>query len=325
MLADNTSEAYNDWGGYSLYHGLDGTANTRALKDSFYRPYDNSLFSTGNGLPYEIDAIRWLERNGYDVSYVSSTDVDEQPGQVLSHRALIDVGHDEYWSRSMYNGIERARDAGVSLAFLGANDGFWQIRYEPDRAGVPERTIVCYRYANLDPMYGKDNALVTVNWRSRLLHRPENALIGIAYANQRTLFPNAAPWRVNPAAAKNPLLAGTGLRAGASYGCNLVGYEWDEVLNNGATPKGLTVLGASPVMGRLGGVYTADTAYYRARSGAFVFASGSIYWSYALDDLRLWDFPQVLPTLHSDPCLAQSHAVPGIQELMRHVMQALLS
>src|SRR5690242_8686037 len=100
--------------------------------------------------------------------------------------------------------------------------------------------------------------------------------------------PQGYPWRVSPTAA-SPLLKGTGLQPGKAYGCNLVGYEWDTVFTNGATPPGLTVLGISPAVSSGGATEASATTYYTAPSGAFVFASGSVYWSYALDDLRVWD------------------------------------
>ncbi len=264
-----------------------------------------------------------MERQGYDLSYISSVDLDENPGQLLNHRAFISLGHDEYWSKSMRDGVENARNHGVGLAFLGANAVYWQIRYEPDSHSVPNRTIVCYKSAKDDPLYGKDNALVTVRWRDPPVNRPENALVGIMYASYAPA-PQAFPWRVSPTAS-SPLLNGTGLRPGLTYGCNLVGYEWDTAFHNGATPPGLTILGASSAISLYHQKDVSLTTYYIAPSGAFVFASGSIYWAYALDDLRIWNFLNVQHILRTDSCLLQSRAIPGIQVLMEHVMRELIT
>ncbi|HEU5374093.1 MAG TPA: N,N-dimethylformamidase beta subunit family domain-containing protein, partial [Ktedonobacteraceae bacterium] len=143
VIPDNTTAAYNDWGGYSLYHGPDGSLQTRAFKVSFDRPALGWRFGYGQGLSYEIDAIRWMERQGYDLSHISSVDLHEHPEQLLNHRAYLSLGHDEYWSKEMRDGVEQARDAGVGLAFFGANASFWQIRYAPDSQGTPDRTIIC--------------------------------------------------------------------------------------------------------------------------------------------------------------------------------------
>ena len=96
---------------------------------------------------------------------------------------------------------------------------------------------------------------------------------------------------------------------------------------NGATPPGLTVLGLeliSSAVSDSGQREASATAYYTAPSGAFVFASGSISWSYALDDLRIWDFPDAAPLVQANACLSHSRAVAGIQALMAHVMLRLL-
>lgn len=309
VVADNTTEAYNDWGGYSLYHGPDGSKATRAFKVSFDRPTHGWYF-------YVLDTVRWLEREGYDLSYASSVDLDEYPAQLLNHRAYLSLGHDEYWSSKMRQGVETARNHGVGLAFLGGNDMYWQIRYEPDSLGAVDRTIVCYKSAAADPLSGTDNALVTVRWRQAPVRRPENAIIGIMFEDYANA-PAAYPWRVNPATS-SPLLTSTHLQPGQSYGCNLVGNEWDTVYDNGFSPAGLTILGSSPVVSLTGQHETASTAYYVAPSGAFVFASGSIYWGYALDNLRA-------PEAHPTSCEQQSRAIPGIQTLMANVMSALIA
>lgn len=315
-MPDTSTAAYNDWGGYSLYHGPDELLATRAFKVSLNRPALGWRFGYGAGLSQVIDAIRWMERNGYDVSYASTIDVHERPQLVLTHRAYLSLGHDEYWSAAMRNGVERARDAGIGLAFFGANAAYWNIRFERDRNGVADRIIVCYKSALLDPLYGKDNAHVTVEWRQAPLNRPENALVGVMYAGW-TIPPKGWGW-FSPSTSSS-LFAGTGLRVNTQYGCNDVGYEWDRVYNNGKTPPGLQVLGNSPTQAEEGYASQSETTYYVAPSGAFVFASGSIYWSYALDALHLWDVPRV-PANQWCLLTNASAPIPGIQRLMANVM-----
>ena len=68
---------------------------------------------------YAWPALRWLEANGYDVSYVSSADVAARPGLLLGHRAVIvPRARDELGAR-VRKALEAARQAGVSLAYLG--------------------------------------------------------------------------------------------------------------------------------------------------------------------------------------------------------------
>jgi hypothetical protein len=274
-----------------------------------------------------LDAIRWFERNGYDMSYTSNLEISEHPNIVSTHHAFISMGHDEYWSLTMRNTIEQARNSGIGLAFLGANAAYWNIRLEPDSQGEADRTVVCYKSATLDPLFRRDNADVTVQWRQPPLLRPENALVGEMYAGWNNP-PTGWSWYPRYSTADDPLglMSGTGLLSGVSYGCNVVGYEWDHVFNNGATPPGLHRLAMSSTVFTNGNGDESDTVYYVAPSGALVFASGSIYFAYALDDLHIWDVPNPQGFPFYQTCLgtSRSAAIPGIETLMAHVMVALV-
>jgi hypothetical protein len=323
VIPFTTDEAYNNWGGKSLYgfnsSGTNSETNSvgRAVKVSFDRPYVQN-FGSGYVLQFEADAIHWFERQGYDLSYISSVDLHEDPAQLLQHRAYVSMGHDEYWTKEMRDGVEYARDHGVGLAFLGADAAYWQMRFEPDSAGVPDRTIVCYKVETenhdlaRDPLYGKDNTRVTAQWRDPVLNRPENALIGIMFSNLTSS--SGFPWQVS-SQATSPLLDGTGLRPGQEYGCGLVGYEWDRVFANGATPAGLHVLSVSHTIYGNNHPDVSNTTYYIASSGAMVFATGSINWTRSLDSYRLDKIKM---------CAGQDTVIPGMQKLMARVMDALV-
>ena len=323
VTPDTTYQAYNDWGGTSLYdadNGIAGETDTRAraFKVSFERPY-----TQGDGgsqvLIFEADAIHWLERQGYDLSYISNVDLQQHPNILLQHHAYLSLGHDEYWTKEMRDAVENARDFGVGLAFLGANASYWQMRFEPDSTGtLSDKTVVCYKVLsshndlNLDPMYGKDNSRLTTQWRDPALARPENALIGIMYSDL-THKQAGFPWSVSYNA-QSPLLKDTNLQAGQSYGCGLVGYEWDRLFSNGATPAGLQVIGQSATKNDSNVSDFSNTTYYIASSGALVFATGSIYWTAALDVYRF----------NQDPtCVGKVLEVPGLQQLLTNVMNAL--
>lgn len=325
VTSDTTYEAYNKWGGYSLYEedGIATTGNTeassqgKAVKVSFDRPY---LQGDGSGqvLIFEAASIHWLERQGYDLSYISSVDLHEDPNQLLRHRAYLSLGHDEYWTREMRDGVERARSKGVGLAFLGANASYWQMRFEPDSTETPDRTIVCYKAATTnnslarDPFFGGDNTRLTAAWRDPILNRPENALIGIMFSGL-VHRQQGFPWQVS-SQANSPLLDGTGLQPGQQYGCDLVGYEWDRVYTDGRTPAGLQLLGTSRTQQDNNKPDTSNTTYYIASSGAMVFATGSIYWTLGLDNYRYNT---------DDLCAKRSTEVPGMQKLMANVMNAV--
>ena len=321
VTADVTDAAYNDWGGYSLYYGYNSQglcSACRAVKVSFDRP-NTYAHGSGQVLDKEADAIRWLERQGYDLSYMSTINLQEDPSQLLQHRAFLALGHSEYWTKEMRDGVENARDSGIGLAFLSGNDMYWQVRLESDSPGTPDRTVVCYRvsaYSNdlaLDPIYGKDNSRLTAQWRDPALARPENSVIGIMYTSSTDLQ-QGFPWQLNPQA-DTALLARTGLQPGQTYGCDIVGNEWDRAFTNGASPADLHILGLSHTLDYNHQSDIGETTYYIAPSGAIVFAAGAIYWTTALDSYRFSQDPM---------CTGQNLVVPGLQKLMANVMEALV-
>src|SRR3954452_15293167 len=141
--------------GKSLYDNASGGADTvagpgrtPAVKVSFDRPYagggDGELVDEA-GWSWELYFVRWLEQNGYDVSYWTSLDTHESGARLLSYKTFLSVGHDEYWTKQMFDAAETARNAGVNLAFFGGNDVYWQARLEPSSTGVPDRVMVVYK------------------------------------------------------------------------------------------------------------------------------------------------------------------------------------
>ena len=95
----------------------------------------------------EYPMIRFMEANGYDVSYMSGLDVATKGPLLLNHKSYMSVGHDEYWSGDQRANVEAARDAGVHLAFFSGNEAFWKTRWEPssDGTNTPGRTLVSYK------------------------------------------------------------------------------------------------------------------------------------------------------------------------------------
>ncbi|HKD77193.1 MAG TPA: N,N-dimethylformamidase beta subunit family domain-containing protein, partial [Ktedonobacterales bacterium] len=186
-LPVNTYEANNIWGGYSLnQHGTQtnytgAISPDRATQVSFDRPFASSA-GAGDFLNWDIHGVRFLERAGLDVSYTTNVDVATHPEQLQQHRVFVTLGHDAYWTNSIYQGLTSARDQGVSLIFLGGGDGHWQARLEPDSAGAPDRTLVSYQVSSTatdptmrlsaDPEYQTDRALVTAAWSDPVLNRP---------------------------------------------------------------------------------------------------------------------------------------------------------
>jgi hypothetical protein len=242
---------------------------------------------------------RWLESQGYDVSYYTSLDVSTNPLQLYSQKTFLSVGHDEYWSGEQRNNVEKARDNGTNLTFFSANTAYWQVRYEPSTSGNANRVMTVYKDnsypaigtgTSIDPVAQTNPTAATTLFRSPQVNRPENALLGVGYIgdNGSNNVYNGFDYVVSNAS--DPYYANTGLQNNDRL-TGLVGYEWDAVLNNGFTPSGLVVLSQSPVQpdGLLPplppGTNTtiANSVRYTTTSGAKVFSTGSIQWVWGLD------------------------------------------
>ena len=323
-----TFQAYNNWGGKSTYPS--NSLNEQwARKVSFNRPYARSQHpraasGTGAGefltamsihptrslstAGWEYNMVRWLERNGYDVTYNTDLDTHVREDFWKGHRAWLSVGHDEYWSEDMRRHVEEARDQGVGLGFFSANTCYWQIRFEPSSVtGEPNRTMVSYKEAALteDP-YALDgdplnDHLVTVQWRDRPVNRPEQDLIGVMY---ETVPVDGDILITRPS---HPLFTGVNIPADHRLP-GLLGYEIDRAFPNG--PVGLTILAHSPHEHNGQTVY-GDMTLYETASGARVFATGSIQWSWGLDD-------------YSAPALRSIRSSEAAQQITRNVLRFLV-
>ena len=322
-----TFQAYNNWGGKSLYQF--NSVGRAARKVSFNRPYapsENPLAAFGGGAGefltnnspgdrvssagWEYNMVRWLEREGYDVTYSTNIDTHADPALLPRHRGWLSVGHDEYWSWEMRHHVEQARDQGVSLAFFSANVCFWQIRFEPSHiTGDPHRTIVSYKEDPDDELHEDpyvldhdptNDHLVTSRWRRAPVNNPEEALLGVMY--------EADPVDADVVIAKTDswVTSGTGLRP-ADRLPGLLGYEVDRVFGFG--PQSTTVVAHSPyTIGEQ--LHYSDAVFYEWPSGATVFATGSIQWSWGLDDFNV-------------PLLRTTRLHAGAQQITRNVLARL--
>ena len=272
-----TAQAYNNWHGESLYNNDNRSIVSlmHGAEVSFDRPYVEGV-GAGEMIQYEMYMAQFLEHFGYDVTYTTNLDV---AGQGLSlirkSRAFLSVGHDEYWPKAERGALESARDLGTPLLFWGANTGYWQVRLADDPGtGVGPRDVIGWKEMwQQDPDQGPE---VTAQYRNPVINRPENGLVGVMYNSWMNV---RAPLTV--AHGSNWLFDGTGLQTGDTIPF-LIGYEGDGRSDNGFEPAGLQVAAQIPVVSVDGTVEVASTVSYRATSGALVFATGSIEWSWGL-------------------------------------------
>jgi hypothetical protein len=282
QCSDNTWNAYNEWPGkYSVYTHPKGNQGPWA-DVSFDRPYGryaqytsvvNDPLSVGAGefISFEFPLSYFLEQHGYDVSYVSNSDM-VVPERGLKCKTFISVGHDEYWDRRQYDSVVKMRDAGVNLLFLSGNAVCWVTPLRPGFDGRPAR--IMFRGGP----YGAENKYAVDREKD---HGPfpergpdEGYLIGA-----RNVEPvnGGADWVVNKP--EHWIFSGTGMKAGEHIP-GLVGWEY-----HGDPPTdipGLEVVGTGTAL--VGGVkpqrWTATI--YPGPKGNFVFNAATIFWAQGL-------------------------------------------
>jgi Bacterial Ig domain len=322
QTSDPTWTAYNQYGLGSSYNGTTASGEgggqaLRANKVSFNRPQMNRGGGSVNQyFNAEYALSRFLERNGYDVTYFAGVDADRRGELLKNHKLFISVGHDEYWSKGQRTNVEAARDkSGVNLAFMSGNEVFWKTRYEPsiDGSKAPWRTLAIYKETHtrltdngelqpgrkIDPLAG----VWTGTWRESSPYnpegpQPENDLTGTIFTvNANRQDPLVVPakfgklrfWRNTEVAM---------LKAGeeAVLGNGILGHEWDEDLDNGFRRPGIihlseTIIDGVPYIQDYGSVYDSGTAthnltLYRVKSGALVFGAGCVQYAWGLDNFH---------------------------------------
>ncbi|MFV2018061.1 DUF4082 domain-containing protein [Micromonospora sp. LOL_023] len=300
QTSDTTWQAYNRYGGADFYSGE--SPARRAYKLSYNRPFATRGQAQGRDFLFsnEYPMIRFMERNGYDVSYISGLDADLRGELLLNHQVYVSVGHDEYWSPTQRSNVEAARDAGVHLAFFTGNEVYWKVRWEDsvDGNGTPYRTLVCYKEtwdnARIDPSDEWTGVWRDPRFPTGEVREPENALVGNLYMANNTDLAMQVPaeqgqlrfWRETGVAELAPGQT-------ATLAPHTVGYESNEDLDNGFRPEGTfrlsTTTGYTPEYlvgyGPLSkaGDTTHHMTMYRAPSGALVFGAGTIQWAWGLD------------------------------------------
>jgi len=271
-------QAYNLWGGANLYVNHLPEPKTfkgdRGYQVSFDRPY--TIKPDASSL-VEHSMVRWLEQQAYDVAYVTNIDLDSNPDLLEGRRLYMTAGHDEYWSLGERNALEEARDRGLCMAFFSGNTAYRRIRLEPSTAGVPRRVVTCYKSASLDPKH--DAPDTTADYHDGPHARPENGMLGVLWAGWGNL--EGFPFVVSDP--DHWIYEETGVKAGDSLG-NIVGYEWDMVGNNSASPAGLEVVAASPTVHEYGYASQHHSTVFYPTPDSFVFAAGTIGWAKGLSD-----------------------------------------
>ena len=304
QLSANTYNAYNNWGGSSLYAG-NSSAKLQGVRVSFDRP-PASQFTR-----WELPFVQWAERNGYSLDYAVNSDLEFHPELLAHYRLVLSVGHDEYWSGPMRDHLEAFIAQGGNVAFFSANTCYWQVRSEDGG-----RALVGWKQNyHQDPVFqtGDFRTLSTI-WSHHLLERPENQLTGVSFnrggyhKSKGQLMDGRGAFTVHRP--EHWALAGAGLRRGDEFGGKdtIIGYECDGcelVWKDGlpfatfadGTPETFVALCTAPARNDPEDCYWYDQwdkdrpggldghavmGLYTKPGGGTVFTAGTIQWSYGL-------------------------------------------
>jgi hypothetical protein len=299
QTSDATWQAYNVYGGNSLYVGSTSLPAGHASKVSYNRPFITRGGGGGGGVMEdwifnaEFPMIRFLERNGYNISYTTDVDAARNGSLMLNHKIYLSVGHDEYWSAEQRNNVEAARNAGVHIAFFSGNEVYWKTRWENslDASGTPYRTLVCYKEGTMGENVCGSKCDPTTTWTGLWRDgcsyptsggcKPENAFTGqISWENSSGAIEVPAAYK-SLRFWRNTSIASMGSEDIVTLPDGTLGYEWDAEQFPDTYPSGRIVMSSTTISGR-----SHKLSLYRHQSGALVFGAGTIQWSWGLDDVH---------------------------------------
>jgi hypothetical protein len=260
----NTYQAYEAWGGTSLYintlpPATSASVDRPAVVATFDRPYANG--SDGRYGLQDYGFASWAEEMGLEVSYTTDTDLNSLGSTVRQHRTLVLLAHAEYWTDQGRALVADAVSSGMNLINLGTNQFYWRIQQRPGIvSALPDRSIYTYRSGATGLFRGNG--------------QPEQAILGEQYTGSWGAFGDVV-------AANNWLFAGTGLPAGAKVP-NLIYDEVDEVDRSYPIPPGTTVLAHSELSlfqnQKIRGHFH-DMTFHVNAAEARIFSGGTLGWS----------------------------------------------
>jgi hypothetical protein len=280
QCSDLTWQAYNRWPDrYSLYDdGIKFWAWGRAADVSFDRPYGKycqiveAPLSTGSGewLLWEFPLAFWMEGQGYDVSYISNLDTHADPDGLRRAKGFLSVGHDEYYTMAMYEGLRRQIAAGLNVAFFSGNVCCGQVDLRAASNGAPTRVM-----SRVDRFGGM--RAPELEWFPEARRLAQRAPTEAALVGARTGLPATGSGAWTCALPDHWVFEGTGMQRGDGIP-GLVGWEY---AGEPAAIPGLEVIATGPTHSHHGdGVFTATV--YPGPHGNFVFNAASCWWSHGV-------------------------------------------
>lgn len=281
VMPTATWQAYNTWGGRSLYEGP--PPNKARAERSWAVSYDRPFPIAG---PWEfyssaLEMAVVAEASGVDVSWLTDVDVARDPDILRGTRAVAVYGHDEYWTVERRRAVDEARDAGSNVLIATANTMYWRARFEPGLVGAgPHRLLTAYKDAGLDPITTTDPAHSTWLFGYPPAADPTERSIGLRYE----CYPADADFTVRDPGWWG--FADAATHEGESF-ANLFGYEMDRYYPSPAAPEPMHLI-ADGAYGCRGVPTSGQAVEFAVPSGASVVNLNSIYWTCALDRGCSW-------------------------------------
>ena len=286
-----TWQAYNEWGGYSLYKGPNRTRRSRAMVVSLNRPYDGD--GAGQFRYMEFPIVRLAEKLGIDLNYITDLELNKNVSSLANTKSIVYGGHGEYWTTQMRVVLDSAVARGINLISFGGNAG-----YNRPRLQANDRELVMWRGARSDPNR-KNSLLATTRWRSSPIKNPESALLGGQYVGLGVNgdYTIAHPLRWPFSVMKHPIL----LRG-------VVGREVDSPLY--AVGPAVEDLAWAEIKLH-GKPITAMATYYTNLKNAGVINIATNGWTCAIDDVCPWHPPYFQQT-QTDVRLVTEEILKGL-------------
>ena len=261
-----TFQAYNTWGGASLY------TRPRAVRLSLERPY-LSLNDPDHSWLAETPWVLWMSAHITGLQYTTDYDLSLAAPSV-NPSALILGQHTEYISKVFRDWLDRASGdrGGMEIANFGVNSLYWQVRLEGGIESGSPKEIVSYKYRGQDPVEATSPREVSFLFRSTEIRRPEGALLGVQYAGASSARLTPTSLEIHRSIPRR-FLAGTLLRPGSTL-INLYSGEADSLYPAGRPiilGSALTTLGPKKST-------TLATVIRTGKRGARIFSAGSLMW-----------------------------------------------
>lgn len=263
-----TWQAYNCWGGYSLYKGPNQSRSTRANIVSFNRPYDGDGSGQFRYLEYPI--VRIAEKLGIDMNYITDVELDRNIASLATTKSILLGGHAEYWTSGMRDSLQNAVSRGINLVSLGGNAG-----YNRPRLSAHNRELVMWRSSTAD-IFSSTSSEATKPWRDQPISQPESMLLGAQYValgvngDYTIAHPNRWPF--------------SGVKSLKTLK-GVVGREVDSPLRARGPAVEILAISAIHVNGRS---FTPMATYYTTRKGAGILDISTNGWTCAIDNVCPW-------------------------------------